>query len=470
VSVFIGRTADLARLAAHLDRVRTTGQGTFLSVRGRRQVGKSRLIEEFLARSGVASVFFVASRQRDDEELAAFRAAVAASSTAAASMAAEEDIGGWEAALTLLASEATTAGPIVIVLDELPYLIASNPAIEAILQKVWDRVLERRPVLVIAIGSDISTMEMLTGYGRPLYGRVTEMRVEPLTPAEVADMLSLDPVSALDAYVVLGGFPRLAARWAAGESVDAFLARELADSESPLVVLGERAIAGEFPDRLAALQVAHAIGAGERAFTAIQVRAGVAGRSLTIALKALEDDKRIVRRSVPYSAEVRPKLARYTIADPYLRFWLRFLADQLPLLQRGRSDVVLERVRTAWPSYRGKAIEPVVQSAIERLLPDDRFGDARFVGGFWNRDGTVEVDLVGGRDTPTTASVAFVGSIKWLERQPFGRHDLAALIVHRLAVPGASPGSLLVGVSRSGFDVDGLDVRLGPTEIVDAFR
>jgi len=76
VSSFFGRQQELAKLEAALETVRRTGGGQFLSVRGRRQVGKSRLMEEFIARSGEKAVFYVASQLQADEELGAFREAV----------------------------------------------------------------------------------------------------------------------------------------------------------------------------------------------------------------------------------------------------------------------------------------------------------------------------------------------------------------------------------------------------------
>src|SRR5205085_1323367 len=124
-------------------------------------------------------------------------------------------------------------------------------------------------------------------------------------------------------------------------------------------------------------------------------------------------------------------------------------------------DVVRERITSGWSAYRGKAIEPVIRRAIERLLPEARFGDALFVGGFWNRDNSIEVDLVGGASDVRSDRIDFVGSIKWLER-PFGRADFASLAVQRGQIPGATDASALVGVSRSGFEVDGLDIQLTP--------
>jgi hypothetical protein len=90
--------------------------------------------------------------------------------TAGATVAAAGPIGSWEAALTIAASDASAEQPIVLVFDELPFLIESEPAMEAIIQKQWDRTLEAQPVLLLLIGSDVSTMAALNDYGRPIRG------------------------------------------------------------------------------------------------------------------------------------------------------------------------------------------------------------------------------------------------------------------------------------------------------------
>lgn len=208
MTAFVGRARELEKLEAALNAVRETGGARFVSVRGRRQVGKSRLVEELIERSGVKAVFYVASQLPADAELEAFRTAIAASPTAAAEVAAAGPLGSWQAGLTLLANEATTAEPLIVVIDELPYLTASTPSIEGILQTVWDRTLERKAaVLLITIGSDLATMEALGTYGRLLYNRAEELTVDPLSPAETSEMLSLEAHDALDAHLVLGGFP-----------------------------------------------------------------------------------------------------------------------------------------------------------------------------------------------------------------------------------------------------------------------
>lgn len=471
VAAFIGRADQITLLREELDlaRRRTAKPGRMLALRGRRQVGKSTLVEEFIQRAGVPAVFYVASRQPPERELEILTETVATSATPSAEVAQAGSLGSWEAALTLLARDATPERPVIIVLDEFPYLIESLPEIEGILQKTWDRTLEKANVLVVLVGSDLSMMKALSEYGRPLYGRFREVVVPPLTPAEIGEMLDMTAATTLDAYMMVGGFPRLAVLWRHGESMWKFLERELQEPTTSLAVIGERAVNAEFPADLQARSVLEAVGAGERSYTGIQQRSRLPQTSLNRSLELLQE-KGVVRRLTPYSAKANAKPPRYIVSDAYLRFWLRFINPNLELIQRGRGDIVLQRIRESWKDYRGRAIEPLVREAIERRLPGDRFGDAQFVGAYWTRDNSVEVDLVGGRQESRSDTIDFVGSIKWRENSPFNRDDFGVLVAHRARVPGTTGETLLVGVSRAGFSAPGLDVQLEPDDVLEAWR
>jgi hypothetical protein len=313
-------------------------------------------------------------------------------------------------------------------------------------------------------------MEALSEHGRPLYERPRELVVQPLTPVDVASMLRLKAPDAFDAYVVIGGFPELAIAWGRGRTLWEFVDAALSDPTSPLIVAAERALRAEFPTQAQARLVLSVIGSGERAFSAIQSRTGLPRASLDQALRLLAD-RRVVERQLPYSTRASSKLARWAIVDPYLRFWLRFVEPSIELVERGRGTLAVELVRRTWQAYRGRAIEPLVRASLERLLPDERFGEARYAGAYWTRDNRVEVDLVGGRTPTVPDAIDFVGSVKWRDDAPFDRADAAALASVRAAVPGTDAGTRLVGVSRSGFDAaSALDLRLTPADLLRAWR
>lgn len=474
---FVGRRDYMATLAGELDRVRQTGRGRFISMRGRRRVGKSRLVDQFLRREAqppVPYVFFTASRQPLPRELEMFAQDVARSKlpAAAAVRGGEVTFDSWDAALTFVATAAGRT-PQAIVIDEFPYLVEQDPSVEATFQKVWDRHLLKAPVLLIIIGSDISMMSALTEYDRPLYGRPNrEMVLEPFGPHETAEMLDLPPTAAIDAQLILGGFPQITQEWQPGMDMWDFLQEEILNPTSPLIVGGERILSAEFPEEVRAREVLATIGgSGERTFTTIQRRAGIHETTLQRALEVLVEQKRMVLAERPLSPR-RSRETHYTVADPYLRFWLRFVGPYMAEIERARGDLVLDKIKEEWTTYRGRAVEPLIRESIFRMLPDERFGDARYVGGYWTRKGDVEVDLVGAAKSTLPKRVAFTGSIKWKERAPFDGRALGQLVGQRDKVPGTDEDTVLVAVSRAGFDERGraADVTLGPNDLVEAWR
>lgn len=469
---FVGRDRDMTRLQRHLDAVTADGQGRLLSIRGRRQAGKSRLVTEFADRTGLPQLFFTGARLAAPRaELARFALEAARSSLPGAGLFDGVTSDGWAGALSLLAA-ALPDGPAIVVLDEFPWLCESSPDLEGALQVAWDRAFERRPVLFILIGSDISVMEALSTYERPLFGRVRELVVNPFELGDTARMTAAeDPVVAIDAQLVTGGYPRLCAEWRGAPDAMAFLRRQLSDENSELVDVGRNILVAEFPPDLQATRVLSAIGSGERTFKGISARSGIGEQQLARSLETLTTVKRAVSADRPVSLKSGND-PRYRVADSYLRFWLRFIEPSLPDIARGRPDLALARVRDSWPDFQGRAIEPIIRASVERLVlddPDPDLAGTGVIGGYWTRSTTVEVDLVGVDRWPNARKVTLVGSVKWREQTPFGRRDLADLIEQRTHVSGAADAAL-VGVSRSGFAVDGLDRAYAPADLLGAWH
>jgi uncharacterized protein len=471
VDEFIGRKRELELLNQLLRRTREGGRagrpGRAILIRGRRRVGKSRLVEEFIDRAEVPSVFFTASGQPTIEaDLALFTEAVLESDLPDAGLFVGQAPATWDAALRLLARSLPENRVSVVVLDEMPYLIRTDAGFEGTLQKVFDRELSRKPVLLVCVGSDLAMMEALNEYGHPFHQRATELVIPPLSPADTAEMLDLPAPEAFDAYLVSGGLPLILDEWPERMTAQAYVAEAVADPLSALLVSGERALAAEFPPDSHARLVLGAIGTGMRTFSKIQRAAG--GLSQATLLRALQllTAKRVVDATVPLSARASRE-TRYTVADSHLRFWLTFLGPHQPEIERGRGDLVAGRVAASWTAWRGTAIEPVVRESLRRIS-DQLPGQPRAIGGYWTRTNNPEVDLIGADRAPVGKHIAFVGSIKWRDNQPFDERDLADLVTYRAQVPGAVESTPLVVVSRSGTRV-ATPLMLGPEELLAAW-
>ncbi len=468
---FVGRRRELELLRG--ERLAVTGErGRMVAMRGRRRVGKSSLVQRFVSEPGSGPhVFFSAPRRTTrPQAIAQFVQAVAESDLPAAALAEGVTFSSWDAALRFAARGATEAVPLTIVVDELPYLLESDPSAGSELQHCWDKHLGGEPVLVILIGSDVGIMERVTGHDGELYGRPNrEPRVEPLSPGETAGLLGLeDPADAIDAYLICGGFPVLAEDWPTGASAMSYLEMQLRDDNGLLVMHGQRILDAEFDGELRARIVVEAVGAGERTFTNIQQRAGLENATtLNRALKTLAA-KGVVRGAERLDGKGWDGERRYVVSDAYLRFWLRFIGPHIDEIARGQGERTLARIERDFATYRGKAVEPVVHEALRRM--DGPWPPPAAVGGFWTRKNDPEIDIVMVDALPKPGRVTVAGSVKWREAKPFGRRDVNELVGHLAAIPGASAKTTeTIGVSRHGFAVDhGLDYAIGADEILAA--
>jgi len=476
--VFVGRRRELKSLARRLELVAADGDGVAVAVRGRRQVGKSRLVERFCQNARHPYLYFQASRGVSTaESLAEFVATVVESSIGGASGIPLTVPADWLEAFKLLALTLPVDEPSIVVIDELPWLMQQDPRIEGHLQTAWDRHLSSKPVLLILVGSDLHMMEMFTGYDRPFYGRADELVIRPLNPAETGAMTGLTGADALDAHLVTGGFPGLCRRWPSGATALEYFAVQCEDAASPLFTAGELMVNSEFPNPDQTRRVLAAIGHGERTFGNIAGAAGagpndpVKSGSLGPILQRLQE-KHAVAVDAPLSTAPGNGGKLYRIEDTYLRLFLAVLSQAHEDVKRDRPDLALARISRQWDTWRGRAVEPTIREALSRAaaagsLP---WPQAEAVGGWWPRSFNPEIDLVGADRAPIAKKIFYTGSIKWLNTV-FDRHDFAAMVRASAHIPGGVDGETgLVIVSRTGVAPSvGADLVWSPGDVLAAW-
>lgn len=476
---FVGRARELSLLAKRLDRARG-GTGAALAIRGRRQVGKSRLVQEFCDRSGAPYFYFTATKGASPVEAVASFTRELRESTLASDSETVPDLvtGSWPDALRVLAASLPPR-PSIVVLDELPWLAEQDSLFDGALQTAWDRLLSTRPVLLLLLGSDLHMMARLTAYSQPFYGRADDLVLGPLNPAETGDALGLSGADAVDAHLVSGGLPGILRAWPHATPALRFLEQECQDPASAVFSIPAASLLAEFPQPDQARRVIEAVGAGERTHANIAAAAGgregaVPSGSLSPLLHRLTEEKRVLEIDHPLSTQPG-KPALYRIADPNLRLYLAALRQAEEHVRRGRPEAAFRLIDRRWPSYRGKAVEPLARTALELAascggLP---WPDVEAVGGWWNRRFNPEIDLVGADRAPVAGHIGFTGSIKWLAT-PFDRHDLTTHHAAAAQLPGHQPGGTGTAIiSLSGVNLPhshGVDLVWGPEQIIDAWR
>ncbi|MEZ0069485.1 AAA+ ATPase superfamily predicted ATPase [Streptacidiphilus sp. MAP12-20] len=481
MSSFVGRKAELSVLSKRLKRVRETGSGVALALRGRRQVGKSRLIQEFCDRADVPYVFYTATKGASPVESVAdfLRDLKDSSLPRDRDLVPSASAGSWPDAFRALAAALPDDRPCIVVLDELPWLSEQDGLFDGALQTAWDRLLSVRPVLLLLLGSDLHMMERLTAYDSPFYGRADNLILGPLDPAETGQALGLAAADAIDAHLVCGGLPGILRAWPHATPALAFLEQECADPASPVFSIPETSLLSEFPTPDQARRVLEAVGGGDRTHANIATTAGsregaLPSGSLSPLLRRLVEEKRVLAVDEPTST--RPgKPALYRVADSNLRLYLAILRGVHEQVRRGRPQAAYRLVERRWTSWRGRAVEPLIRESLslaasEGALP---WTETATVGGWWNRRFDPEVDLVGADRGPVAQRIDFVGSIKWLAT-PFDRHDLDDLTRAAPEVPGFTLGTTgLVVATLSGLapnaDNATVDLCWGPEQVIHSW-
>ena len=162
---FVDRVEEMDVLHSEYER----DGSSLVIVYGRRRVGKTTLISEFI--KDKPSLFFLASEESEAQNRQDFKARTAEFINS--DLLRSADVKSWDAIFKAIVDTSFDAKP-VIVIDEFQYLGMTNAAFPSVFQRIWEEVLKDRQIMVVLCGSLISMMESQTlAYGSPLYGRRT---------------------------------------------------------------------------------------------------------------------------------------------------------------------------------------------------------------------------------------------------------------------------------------------------------
>ena len=193
--------------------VRSSGSGLRLGIMyGRRRQGKSFLLRRLVEATG--GLYVMPLEESRVPALRRFADQVAAELLG---MPGAMRFDSWDAALRAALAALPRAAarrdvPPVLVLDELPYLLAHSPEIPSVLQRLYDESRmdpDAAPVRVVVCGSALSVMSELLSGTRALRGRATlDLCLRPFTFREAADFWQIaDSDVAFAVHAVLGGTP-----------------------------------------------------------------------------------------------------------------------------------------------------------------------------------------------------------------------------------------------------------------------
>ena len=194
---FVGRKQELDTLQKRYNR---TGFGMAI-VYGRRRIGKTMLINEFIDRQNCRSIRFTAVEQNEKTLLTMMKDVVL--ETIAPEMSQVIDFSDFDKLFDFIGKNSTKER-IVFFIDEYPYLVNQCPYIQSLLQKHIDNDWKKTNMFFIICGSLVGFMkDEVLAESAPLYGRSDlELHLHPFRYNETA--LFLDGYSNEEKAVVYG--------------------------------------------------------------------------------------------------------------------------------------------------------------------------------------------------------------------------------------------------------------------------
>lgn len=467
---FFGREREIAVIRRELERSRPS----VVIVRGRRRVGKSRLLVE--ATRSHPTIYYQATRIAGSMSLNLFKAEIVRVTGPDPVL---DSLGDWLGVLTYLEGAALTGRPgLTVVLDEFPYLCDADPSLPSVLQKFCDGVRERGTRLnVVLCGSKISFMEELLGEKNPLHGRQTlELDLGPLSFRDTAKFFpGWSMEEQLRAYGILGGIPYYLnlcdPEFTLSENVlDLVLSMGAPLSDEP-----NNLLQAELRDvtRYATILRSIADGCTDSGSIIGRVRELRDASALAPYVQKLSE-LRLIRIVRSLDATERERDRRYFLDDPYLAFWYRFYLPNLSPLAAGHAEEVWRHaIEPRLDDYMGGIFEWICREYARLFINEVLPTPAQESGQIWAAD--FDIDVAG----RLLNGAAFAGECKWW-KGAVGVNVLEHLqeTAARAAYEREAPERYFLLFSRSGFTGELRRARkrnpmvrlLGPAELLGVRR
>ena len=386
----------------------------FVVIYGRRRVGKTMLINEFL--KGKRSVYYMAVEGTAKENLTGISKALLTEGTSDFYMPEFSDFESLLLYIDHLCKNSDGQERLVIAIDEFPYLAASYPAISSMLQSHIDQCWKNSNLFLILCGSSMSFMEeQVLGYKSPLYGRRTaQFKLHPFSYFEAKEMLSeFSTEEQAVLYGVTGGIPEYLSRIRSNQSMDDNIKELFFDESGRLFDEPGNLLKQELQDPSSYHSIITAIAGGASRLNEIATKTGLASSGCSAQIQSLIT-LGIIKKETPLTEGIKSRKTLYTLEDFMFLFWYRFVRPNLSGIMRGIGETIYEvSVKPQISHFMGYIFEEICKQylylpQIYMTLPFPAGEFARWWGNNPKKKRQEEIDLMA-----ENGLEAIFGECKW---------------------------------------------------------
>ena len=420
VSMFFGREYELSSLNQQYQ----SKKFEFPVIYGRRRVGKTELIHEFIKDKRAIYIQGIIGKEKQNLD----NLAIAIYEFKHEELQFEISYDTIEAALNDI-TKIMEQEKIVFIIDEYPYLAESIPSISSVLQMYIDQKWRHLDSMLILCGSSMSFIEkQVLSYASPLYGRnMTRYKLFPFTFSESCKFLNEATTEyALAYHAITNGIPYYLSMIDDELNLlenlrKLFLNRSGRLLEEPINLLNM-----EVRDPSSYFAVLTAIAEGASKNNEIATKAGfTTARTSNILENLIELD--LVEKKLPLMSQTSKGI--YVIKDSLFRFWFTFIARNVSFIHSGRTKMVERIIIDRLDQFLGFVFEDICR---EWLLDESEHGNLDTlitnIGSWWGGNPLTkqqeEIDIIA---TTMNTNELIIGECKWT-KNPVGITVLETLI------------------------------------------
>ena len=349
--MFIGRERELASLKDFYEK---DGIGMTV-IYGRRRIGKSTLIAEFVKDKKV--IFYTATKVGKDRNLELFSKQVTD-----LFLSGIEDISFHtiEAVFDFI-NKNISDEKVILVIDELPYWAEKDEALLSILQKYMDTVWHDKNLKIILCGSALSFMEnKVLSEKSPLFGRRdSQIKLDAFDYLDAAKFVpGYSNEDKAICYGITGGVAKYLSMMDSSKSLDENIIKLYFRTDGYLYDETRNLLTQEFSDITLVNNIIEQIASGQNTINIIANKIGEKESTILYSLEKLISVG-LVEKKKCITEEKNKKKTQYILKDHMFKFWYEFIPKATSIIEMGQGEL-----------YYHKAVKPVLHSYMGSVFED----------------------------------------------------------------------------------------------------
>lgn len=342
--MFIGRERELASLKEFYEKDRIG----MIVIYGRRRIGKSTLITEFV--KDKKTIFYTATKVGKHRNLELFSRQVldvlmpgveniSFNTTEAVFDFIDKNIGDEK---------------LVLVIDELPYWAEKDDALLSILQKYIDTVWNNKKLKIILCGSSLSFMgQKVLSEKSPLFGRRdSQMKLEAFNYLDSAKFVpDYSNEDKAICYGITGGVAKYLSMIDPAKSMDENIIRLFFRTDGYLYDETRNLLTQEFADVSVVNNIVEQIASGGNTLNTIAGKIGEKEQTVLYSLDKLISVGLIEKKKC-ITDEKNKKKTQYVLKDYMFKFWYEFIPKATSVIEMGQGEIYYQDTQSGLKHYQ----------------------------------------------------------------------------------------------------------------------